>query len=89
MTSKKVPMRQCIGCMEKKPKKELVRVVKDTEGAISMDITGKKSGRGAYLCNSLSCLQAAQKARRLERSLSCRIPDEVYQTLEEEMKRGS
>lgn len=83
--------------MEMKPKKELIRIVKapDTKdengevlqkGEVSLDITGKKPGRGAYVCNNIECLQKAQKARRLERAFSCKIPDEVYTQLEEGMK---
>ena len=68
-----------------KPKKELVRVVKSPEGDISLDLTGKKPGRGAYVCPSLACLQAARKARRLEKGFACRIPDEVYDRMEEEL----
>lgn len=90
---KKIPMRMCTGCGEMKPKKELVRVVKapqkeeDTPPEISLDLTGKKPGRGAYLCRNLECLQKARKARRLERAFSCRIPDEVYDRMEGEMQQ--
>ena len=97
MQQKRVPMRMCTGCNEMKPKKELVRVVmspRKTDEAgnvlaaseISLDLTGKKPGRGAYVCKSLECLQAARKARRLERAFSCKIPDEIYETMEEEMR---
>ena len=75
----------CAGCKEQKLKKELVRVVRSPEGEISLDLTGKKSGRGAYICRSLDCLKQARKARRLERSLSCKIPEEVYDQMEEEL----
>lgn len=81
MTPKKIPLRRCIGCMESKPKKELVRVVRSPEGIISVDLTGKKSGRGAYICSSTECLQKAQKGKRIERSLECAVPNEVYQLL--------
>ena len=81
-------MRMCAGCGERREKKELVRVVRDPEGNISLDSTGKKSGRGAYVCRSPECLKKARKARRLERSFSCQIPDEVYQRLEEELEKG-
>ncbi len=77
--TKKIPMRMCIGCGEVKPKKELIRVVKSPEGEISLDFTGKKSGRGAYLCSSEACLLQAQKSRRLEKSFSCRVDKEVYE----------
>ena len=69
-----------------KPKKELVRVVKSPEGELSLDLTGKKPGRGAYVCRSLACLQAARKARRLEKAFSCPIPAEVYDRMEEEFE---
>lgn len=85
-TTKKIPLRKCLGCGEMKPKKELVRVVKNQDGDISLDLTGKKPGRGAYICRDLACLQAARKARRIERGFSCQIPDEIYDRMEEEMK---
>lgn len=85
---KKLPVRMCSGCQERKPKKELVRVVRSPQGAISLDTTGKQSGRGAYLCQSIPCLEKAKKARRLERALSCQIPDEVYASLEEAMRKS-
>lgn len=89
MVTRKTPVRRCVGCGEGKPKKELVRIVRTAEGEISVDLTGKKSGRGAYLCPNRDCLAAAQKARRLERALSCQIPPEVYQRLAEEIdQRG-
>ncbi|GAA6513595.1 YlxR family protein [Merdimmobilis hominis] len=78
----------CTGCGEQKPKKELVRVVKSPEGEISLDLTGKKSGRGAYVCRNVDCLKKARKARRLERAFSCQIPEEVYDRMEEEMQKG-
>lgn len=84
-TVKKVPMRMCLGCNEMKPKKELVRVVKSPEGDISVDLTGKKSGRGAYICRSTECLAKAKKSRRLEKAFSCRIDDEVYKLMEREL----
>lgn len=85
MQKRKVPLRMCAGCGQMKPKKELVRVVKSPEGEISLDPTGRKPGRGAYVCRSADCLKAARKARRLEKAFSCRIPDEVYGRLEEEL----
>jgi len=85
MKTRKLPQRMCAGCKEQKLKKELVRVVRSPEGEISLDLTGKKSGRGAYICRSLNCLKQARKARRLERSLSCKIPEEVYDQMEEEL----
>lgn len=83
--NKKIPVRMCAGCGEHFPKKELVRVVRSAEGAISVDLTGKKSGRGAYICKSVDCLRKARKARRLERGFACMIPAEVYERLEKEM----
>ena len=88
MRTKKVPLRKCMGCGEMKPKRELVRVVKSPEGEVSLDLTGKKPGRGAYVCRSADCLRAARKARRFERAFSCRIPDEVYDRMEEELSRN-
>ena len=75
----------CLGCNEMKPKKELVRVVKSKEGEISLDLTGKKSGRGAYICKNAECLRLARKARRFEKSFSCMIEDSVYDSLEAEL----
>ena len=83
MQMRKVPMRMCTGCGQMKPKRELVRVVKSQDGEIALDLTGKKAGRGAYVCRDIECLQKARKARRLEKAFSCRIPDEVYDRMEE------
>ena len=88
MRQKKIPMRMCARCGEHKPKKELVRVVKSPEGEISLDTTGRKPGRGAYVCRSADCLRLARRARRLERAFSCQIPDEVYERMEEELSRN-
>ncbi len=89
MQQKKIPMRMCVGCGEMKPKREMVRVVRPPEQAadtgISLDLTGKKPGRGAYICKSAQCLRQARKARRLERAFSCPIPDEVYDRMEAEL----
>ena len=82
---KKIPMRRCVGCNEHKPKAELLRVVRDPEGGISLDFRGKKSGRGAYICRSLKCLQKARKSQRIEKNLECTIPDEVYDRMEREL----
>lgn len=79
---KKIPMRMCLGCNEMKPKKELIR---SPEGEISLDTTGKKSGRGAYVCPNAECLRLARKSRKLEKSFSCRISDEVYDNMEREL----
>ncbi len=75
----------CLGCGEMKPKKELIRAVKSPEGEISLDLTGKKSGRGAYICRDINCLKLARKAKRFEKSFECRISDEVYDTMEREL----
>ena len=82
---KKVPTRQCLGCNEHKAKAELIRVVRTPEGEIALDFTGKKSGRGAYICKSLSCLKKARKSRRIEKNLSFEISDEIYDTMEREI----
>ncbi len=87
MTNKKVPMRQCVGCGEMKSKKELLRVIKTSEEEIVLDVTGRKNGRGAYICASMECLKNAQKKRGLERSLKVSIPEEVYESLEQEMSK--
>ena len=85
---RKIPLRKCSGCGEMKPKGELVRVVRSPEGEISMDLTGRKAGRGAYICRSADCLRIARKAKRLERAFTCAIPPEVYERLEEELMQG-
>ena len=81
MQQRKTPMRKCLGCNEMKPKKELVRVVRSPEGEVSVDLTGKKSGRGAYVCRSADCLKKALKGERLQRALSCAVSETVSQTL--------
>ena len=85
---KKIPMRQCLGCREMKPKKELIRVVRSPEGAVTLDFKGKANGRGAYVCPNPACLKKAVKARALERAFSCQIPQEVYEALNAQMERG-
>ena len=85
---KKIPMRQCLGCREMKPKKELIRVVRSPEGEISLDFRGKANGRGAYLCPDPACLKKAIKAKALEHAFSAPIPSEVYERLHEEMEAG-
>lgn len=82
-TVRKVPLRKCTGCQESKPKRELIRVVRSKEGDITLDPTGKKAGRGAYICPKESCLRAARKNRGLERAFSCAISPEVYDRLTE------
>ena len=84
--NKKIPMRQCIGCGEMKSKKEMMRVLKTAEGTITLDMTGKKNGRGAYLCISGECLEKARKNRGLERSFRMSIPTQVYENLEKEFQ---
>ncbi len=78
MTPKKIPLRRCSGCGESKPKKELVRVVRAADGTVSLDLTGRKPGRGAYVCPNAACLAKARRAKRIERSLEVSIPQEVY-----------
>ncbi len=83
---KKIPQRQCMGCRERKEKRELIRVVRSPEGEISLDFRGKAPGRGAYLCPNSACLKKAIKAKSLERSLDTSIPPEIYARLEQEME---
>ena len=83
---KKIPMRQCLGCREMKPKRELIRVVRSPEGEISIDFRGKAPGRGAYLCKNSGCLEKAIKGKALERAFSAVIPEEVYEKLLGEME---
>ena len=85
---KTIPVRQCLGCREHKPKPELIRVVRSPEGEVSLDFKGKKPGRGAYLCPDPECLKRARKSRALERAFSAPLPDEVWGQLEEQMKAG-
>ena len=79
---KKIPMRQCLGCNEHKPKRELVRVVRLPDGQVTLDLKGKVSGRGAYICPSLACFKKARKSKRIDRTLECEIPEEVYDAME-------
>jgi hypothetical protein len=88
MKKKKIPQRMCLGCGEMKNKRELIRVVRTPEGEILIDSTGKKSGRGAYLCFDLECFKKVRKSKRLEKSLEQRIPEEVYDTLEQQVAKG-
>lgn len=85
MRQRKIPIRMCVGCKENLPKKELVRVVKSPTGEISIDLTGKKSGRGAYICRKESCLTKAQKSKALQRALETTIDDSVFLELKEEL----
>ena len=86
---KKIPMRQCMGCREHKPKKELIRVVRSPEGVISLDFKGKAPGRGAYLCPDADCLRKAIRSKALERCFEVTIPQQVYDELTEKMEEGS
>lgn len=88
MKTKKIPMRMCLGCGEMKPKRELIRMVKSKEGDISLDLTGKKSGRGAYICKSVECFEKARKARKFERSFSCMISEDIYNSMEGELREN-
>ena len=85
---KKIPMRQCTGCREMKPKRELIRVVRSPENEIALDFKGKAQGRGAYVCKSQDCLKKAIKSKALERSLEVSIPEEIYSQLKEQMEAG-
>lgn len=88
MKQRKIPVRQCLGCGEPREKKELIRVVRSPEGELSIDLTGKKSGRGAYICRSVECFNKAKKARRFEKNFQMAIPEEIYLKLEAELKAG-
>ena len=85
---KKIPVRRCVGCGEHFPKGELVRVLRTPEGEVVLDLSGKKSGRGAYICKKAACLKKARKSKRIESSLECSIPDAVYDIMEEEISHG-
>lgn len=85
LPEKKIPTRRCTGCGEHFPKSALVRILRTPSGEITLDLTGKLSGRGAYICKSISCLRKARKASRLERSLECSVPEEIYEKLEQEL----
>lgn len=87
MKTKKIPMRMCLGCGEMKPKRDLIRIVKSKDGDISLDLTGKKSGRGAYICRDVNCLRQAHFKHKLEKSFSCAIETEVYDRLESELSQ--
>ena len=85
---KKIPMRQCLGCNEHKPKIELLRVVKTPEGEILLDFTGKKSGRGAYICRDVKCFKKARKSKRIDSNLGVTVPEEVYDRMERELSEN-
>ena len=86
---KKIPMRQCMGCRERRAKRELIRVVRCTDGAVQLDFSGKLNGRGAYLCPNAECLKKVRKSKALDRSLEVTIPEEVYDRLAKEMEDGA
>lgn len=88
MQQRKIPMRQCVGCREMKPKKELIRVVRSPEGGISLDFRGKSPGRGAYVCRDSGCLKRAIKSKALERGFETAIPAEIYEQLLTAMEEG-
>ncbi len=83
---KKIPQRQCMGCRERKSKREMLRIVRGTDGSVSLDFSGRVNGRGAYLCPDPECLRKARKSRALERCLEAQIPEDVYLRLEKEME---
>lgn len=83
--TKKVPLRKCTGCSEVKNKKEMIRVISDNEGNISIDATGRKNGRGAYICPDMKCLEKAMKNKGLERTLKAKVPEEIYKQLTVEL----
>lgn len=87
MKQKKIPMRKCNGCGEQKPKKELVRIVKSPDGEVSLDLTGKASGRGAYICNNAECLKKARKSHRIDKAFEMAIPDSVYEQMLTEISK--
>ena len=86
MIKRKIPLRKCTGCQEMKSKKELIRIVKSDDGTFSLDLTGKKQGRGAYICPNTECLLKAQKSKGLERSFKCAVPRDVYDRLRAELE---
>ena len=86
---KKIPQRQCMGCRERKAKRELIRVVRTPDGAVTLDFGGRMNGRGAYLCPNPECLKKAIRSKALDRSLEVEIPEEVYGRLQKEMEAGS
>ncbi len=85
MAIRKIPQRRCIGCNEQKDKRELIRIVRNREGEISVDLTGKKPGRGAYICRDVNCLRLAKKGKKLEKAFDTAISEEIYTRLEQEI----
>jgi len=88
MKTRKVPLRKCLGCNEQKDKRELIRVVKNKDGEIFMDLTGKANGRGAYICKSLECYEKAYKRKALERALQTRIDEAIYESMRKELENA-
>jgi uncharacterized protein len=88
MKQKKIPLRMCLGCQEMKPKRELIRVVKNKEDEISVDFVGKKPGRGAYICKQISCFEKARKGKRLERAFETAISEEIYELLKKQLEEN-
>lgn len=86
---KKIPERQCLGCNEHKPKSELLRVVRTPEGNVVLDFVGRQNGRGAYICDNVNCFRKARKSKRIEHSLDCAIPSEVYDLIEKELEENA
>lgn len=86
MQAKRVPLRKCTGCQEMKSKKEMMRILRTSEGDIILDTTGRKNGRGAYVCCSMECFEKAVKNRGLEKSLKCKVPEETYESLKKEIE---
>lgn len=86
MKQKKIPLRMCLGCQEMKPKRELIRIVKNKEEEISVDSTGKKQGRGAYICKSLECFEKARKGKRLEKAFESKISEDIYELLKKQLE---
>lgn len=88
MIPRKVPMRKCVGCNEMKEKRQLIRVVRNAQGEISLDLTGKKPGKGAYICPNAECYKSAVKNKRFERAFACSIPQDVYEKMQEELEKS-
>jgi predicted RNA-binding protein YlxR (DUF448 family) len=88
MKTRKIPLRKCLGCNEQKDKRELIRVVKNKDGEISLDLTGKANGRGAYICKSLECFEKAYKRKAIERALQVKIDEAIYDAMREELKNA-
>lgn len=88
MKTKKIPLRKCIACGENKPKKELIRVVRNTEKEVNIDLTGKMNGRGAYICSDINCLNMAQKSKKLSRALEVEIPNDIYEDMKRTIELG-